>query len=127
MLTKKMLIVNARLIVFGLLALALVVGGVGQVQADVITSLFNTGVDASGTPLPDGTIGDPHYSLVSVPSLTTDIRVRTSAGGYPIPPYFGDDSLSAWIGPNNDVVINGRNGLYDYQTTFDLTASIQRY
>lgn len=64
-----------------------------------IPSLFNTGVDASMTPLPDGTIGDPHYSLVSVPGGTTDILVRTSAGGYPIPPYFGDDSSSAWIGP----------------------------
>jgi hypothetical protein len=88
-------------------------------QAAPIT-LFNTGVDASGTPLADGTVGDPHYSLVAVPSGTTDVRVRTSAGGFPIPPYFGDDALSAWIGPNNDAQVDGPVGLYDYQTTFSL-------
>jgi hypothetical protein len=82
--------------------------------------LFNTGVDASGTPLADGTIGDPHYVLVSVPGGTTDLRVRTSAGGYPIPPYIGDDSSSAWIGPNNDSEVNGPVGSYDYRTTFSL-------
>jgi hypothetical protein len=93
-----------------------------QANAAPITSLFNTGVDASGTPFPDSTVGDPHYSLVSVPAgSTTEILVRTSAGGFPIPPYIGDDSLSAWIGPNNDHFLDGPPGLYDYQTTFDLT------
>jgi hypothetical protein len=92
-----------------------------QANAAPITSLFNTGVDASGTPLPDGTIGDPHYVLAVVPGGTTDIRVRTSAGGFPIPPYIPDDSLSAWIGPNNDPSVDGPGGLYDYKTTFDLT------
>jgi hypothetical protein len=86
-------------------------------SADSI-SIFNTGVDASGNPLADGTIGDPHYSLVSVPSGTTDIRVRTLAGGYPIFPWLDDDSSSAWIGPNNDGQVDGDPGLYDYQTTF---------
>ena len=90
-----------------------------------ISTLFNTGVDASGVPLPDGTIGDPHYTLVSVPSgSTTDVRVRTSAGGYPIPPYVGDDSLSAWIGPNNDAALNSPVGHYDYQTSFTLGAGV---
>jgi len=112
--------------VLGLLTLALVAGAVGRVQADLIPSLFNTGVDGSGTPLPDGTIGDPHYELVSVPGGTTDIRVRTAAGGYPIPPYIGDNSSSAWIGPNNDgpdglYVYDGPVGLYVYRTTFSLT------
>jgi hypothetical protein len=55
-----------------------------------------------------------------VPSGTTDLRVRTSAGGFPVPPYFGDDALSAWIGPNNDAQVDGNVGLYDYQTTFSL-------
>jgi hypothetical protein len=105
----------------GLLALVLVVAGVGQVQADAIPGLFNTGVNASGTPLPDGTIGDPHYVLVSVPGGTSAILVRTSAGGYPIPPYIGDDSLSAWIGPNNDPQLDGPTGIYDYRITLDLS------
>lgn len=100
-----------------------VAGGLaGSAQADSITSLFNTGVDASGTPLGDGTIGDPHYTLVSVPApSTTVVRVRTSAGGYPIPPYIGDDSVSAWIGPNNDNALDSPVGNYDFKTTFDLT------
>jgi hypothetical protein len=107
-----------------LIKLASLIGitlGAMAAQAQVI--LYNTGVDASGTPLPDGTIGDPHYSLVSVPGGTTDIRVRTSAGGYPVTAgYIGDDALSAWIGPNNDSSLDGPSGLYDYQTTFDINA-----
>ena len=75
----------------------------GTAHASPIT-LFNTGVNASGTPLPDGTIGDPHWSLMVVPvGSTSDIRIRTSAGGFPISPagpWIGDDGLSAWIGPN---------------------------
>ena len=63
--------------------------------------------------------------LVSAPSgSTTDIRVRTSAGGYPIPPYNGDDSLSAWIGPNNDSSLDGPVGHNDYQTSFTLGAGV---
>jgi len=100
----------------------LLVGSAQQVHAASIPTLFNTGVDATGTPLPDGTIGDPHYSLVATPSgSTSDIRVRTSAGGFPIPPWQGDDSLSAWIGPNNDSMVDGPAGTYDYRTTFNLS------
>ena len=111
-----------RQIALCLLVLGFVVVGYGQGQASVIPSLFNTGVDASGTPLPDGTLNDPHYSLVSVPSgSTTTTLVRTSAGGYPVPPYIGDDSKSAWIGPNNDNRLDGPVGNYDYQVSFNLT------
>jgi Carboxypeptidase regulatory-like domain len=86
--------------------------------------LFNTGVDDSGVPLPDGTIGDPHYNLVSVPSGTTAIRVRTAAGGYPVPPYIGDNSASAWIGPNNDSMVDGPMGQYTYRTIFGLRGGV---
>jgi len=111
-----------RQIALCLLVLGFVVVGYGQGQASVIPALFNTGDNASDTPLPDGTIGDLHYSLVSVPSgSTTTMRVRTSAGGYPIPPYFGNDSKSAWIGPNNDPQLDGPVGNYDYQVSFNLT------
>jgi hypothetical protein len=82
--------------------------------------IFSTGVDGSGIPLPDGTIGDPHYLLTVVPGGTTEIRVRTSVGGYPIPPWIGDDSISAWIGPNNDLQVDGPVGNFEYQTTFSL-------
>ena len=100
------------------LATALFSGSLSQAQT-AFTGLYDTGVDASGVSLPDGTIGDPHYTLVTVPAgSTTDIRVRTSAGGFPIPPYIGDSSTSAWIGPNNDGAVDGPTGAYDYRTTF---------
>ena len=90
-------------------------------HAATITT-FNTGVNGSGTPLADGAIGDPHYLLTAVPSgSTTAIRVRTSVGGYPIGPWLADDTISAWIGPNNDAQVDGPVGNYDYRTTFNLT------
>jgi hypothetical protein len=104
---------------FILALLALVLGGAGPVMAGPIT-LFNTGVNALGTPLPDGTIGDPHFTMTPPGGSTSTILVRTSAGGFPIPPYIGDDSLSAWIGPNNDTFVDGPAGTYTYHTTFSL-------
>lgn len=88
----------------------------------LIPTLYNTGVDASGAVLPDGTIGDPHYVLASVPTGTSAIRIITAASGYPIPPYLGDNSLSRWIGPNNNSTLTSEGGIYTYRTTFDLTA-----
>jgi hypothetical protein len=112
-----------RRMLWGLAAMALLAIWAGQASAAPI-KVFNTGVDASGTPLADGTIGDPHYKLTSVPGgSTTDIRVRTSAGGFPIGPWVGDDSKSAWIGPNNDPAVDGPSGLYDYQTKFTLSSA----
>jgi hypothetical protein len=97
-----------------------------QANADPIT-VFDTGVDSTGTPLADGTVGDPHYSLIAVPMGGINvIRVRTSAGGYPIPPYLADDSLSAWIGPNNpqnNYELDGPNGNFVYRTTFTLSSA----
>jgi hypothetical protein len=101
------------------LAIAAVVA-VAQANAATITGLYNTGIGSSGV-LSDGTIGDPHYSLTGVPSGTTDIRVRTSAGGYPANVYIGDNTTSAWIGPNNDTQVNGAVGYYTYRTTFSLS------
>jgi hypothetical protein len=48
--------------------------------------------------------------------------VATSANGFPIPPWIGDNSVSAWIGPNSDGQLNGPVGLYDYRTTFTLSS-----
>lgn len=83
--------------------------------------LFNTGVDAGGTVLPNNTVGDPHYQLTSVPGgSTTAVLVRTSPAS-PIPPYIGDNTLSRWIGPNNAGDLSSPPGNYTYATTFDLT------
>jgi hypothetical protein len=89
-------------------------------HGSVISSLFNTGVDAAGTPLPNNA-AELHYTLLSVPSGTTSLRVATSANGFPIGPWLSDDSLSAWIGPASDTSLDGPGGVYDYRTTFDLT------
>lgn len=91
-------------------------------SASPITTLFNTGVNASHAVLADSTVGDPHYSLISVPTTSTSaIRIITSASGFPIPPYIGDNTSSRWIGPNNDADVDGPVGYYTYRTTFDLT------
>jgi hypothetical protein len=114
-------LMKLRSMVMCLCVLTLLAVGFGQLQASSIPGLFNTGVSASGTPLSDGTLNDPHYALVSVPGGTTTTLIRTSAGGFPIPPYIGDDSLSAWIGPNNNQSLDGPVGIYDYRITFNLT------
>ncbi len=93
---------------------------VGSAHGSIISSLFNTGVDGSGVPL-NNNDAEMHYTLVSGPDGTTPLRVATSANGFPIPPWLGDDSLSAWIGPASDSSLTGSAGIYDYQTTFDLT------
>lgn len=92
-------------------------------HADPITTLFNTGVDASGTPLPNGA-PEIHYTLASVPGGPTAVRVATSANGFPIPPWIGDDGSSAWIGPNSDSSLDGPVGQYDYRTTFSLSGFV---
>ena len=107
---------------FTSIVLTVFLGVSSPVYASPIDTLFNTGVDSAGAVLPDGTIGDPHYSLISVPTdSTAETRIITSAGGFPIPPYIGDNTLSSWIGPNNDNDLNGPSGTYIYRTTFDLT------
>jgi hypothetical protein len=113
----KMKMAGRILVASSVLALA------GMAHAAAIP-VFNTGVDGNGNPLPDGTVGDPHYTLVSVAGGTTDIRIRTSVGGFPIPPWIGDDSISTWIGPNNNANADAPAGLYDFQTTFDLSGLI---
>jgi hypothetical protein len=114
---KTMLMRNSGLrILFATGALMMV----GSAHGSVISTLFNTGVDGTGIPLPNGA-PETHYTLVSVPGGPTSLRVATSANGFPITPWLGDDSLSAWIGPASDGSLNGPGGIYDYQTTFDLT------
>lgn len=106
---------------FGLAA-GLIIGSVATVEAAPIL-IYNTGVNAAGTPQANGS-PELHYSLLSVPSGTTAVRVATSANGFPIPPWIGDDSVSAWIGPASDSVLDGPTGTYDYRLTFDLTGFI---
>lgn len=92
-------------------------------HAAPITTLFNTGVGASGAALPNNA-AETHYFLVSVPGGATGVRVMTSANGFPSPYWLGDSATSAWIGPNSDGVLNGPAGTYDYRTTFSLAGML---
>jgi hypothetical protein len=84
-----------------------------------IIAIFDTGVNVSGVPLANGTLGDPHYTLFSVPAGgITALVVRST--GVPIPPWLVADTFSAWIAPNA-ASFNSPPGNYDYRTTFDLT------
>ena len=109
--------------VFVLAAAAFCLSFAARSQASVVAipGLYNTVVNASGVPLPDGTIGDPHYTLIAVPiGSTQTLRVRTSVGGWPIGPYIGDDNLSTWIGPDDTADLTGSAGDYVYETQFNL-------
>ena len=92
-----------------------------QAHAAPITTLYNTGVDNAGNTRAHGTVGDLHYSLFGGPAGSNgQTRILTSAGGYPVPPYIGDNSLSTWIGPNGSDDLDGPIGVYIYRTTFNL-------
>jgi hypothetical protein len=112
-------------VMFGWLAdLSWAQGGPISQDQGLVTNLYNTGVSSGGIVLPNGTIGDPHY-IVPVPAGTFPV-VATSVGGYPIPPWLPDDSQSAWIGPGTStgtLQSPAPTGLYDYQTTFTLSAA----
>jgi hypothetical protein len=85
-----------------------------------IPGLDNTGVDDAGRPLRDNDV-DPHYRLTFGGSTA---YATTEAGGFPVSPWLGGNSMSAWISPSPDT-LGLSDGLgtyiYRYVTTFDLT------
>ena len=119
---------TSRKALFTLAALGLAAFAAHPASAQTtISGLFDTGVDASGVSRSDGSANDLNYSLTYLgldgtsSPITEVTEVRTSVGGYPIGPYIGDSSTSAWIGPNTGTYGNnlaGPVGYYDYQTTF---------
>lgn len=86
-----------------------------------LTGIFNTGVDAFGIPQSDNA-PDIHYSFFGVPPTGTVPLVATSANGFPIPPWMGDNATSAWIVPSADTT--GNAGDYIYRTTFQVPAGV---
>src|SRR5262245_38430125 len=109
----------------GWIALFLVAISMPQsAYATVIADLYNTGVDALRVTLPDGTVNDPHYDLVAFPGGTaTPERTNTSASGFPVGPWLGDNSLSTWIGPNSNDTLDGPAGSFQYDTTFTVVGN----
>ena len=86
----------------------------------LIPGLFNTGVDNLRRALPDNA-QDPHYTS-AINRITGKAYAATSAQGFPIPPWIGDSSVSAWISPTTDTMaVGGTRANFSYQTTFDLT------
>ncbi len=86
--------------------------------AITIGGLYNTGMSASGVVLPYGSI-DPHYTIVSSPDgAPLAEKTMDSSGGFPIPPWVGDDHLSRWDSESTDGHGNEGTGTFDNQTTF---------
>jgi hypothetical protein len=80
-----------------------------------VPGLFNTGVDATGAALPDGSV-DPHYILTTnAHAATTDAIVEGVIPGA----WLANDGFSKWIGPTLDTSA-GLVGVYVYKTEFDL-------
>jgi hypothetical protein len=88
-----------------------------------IASLYPTGVDEFRQALVGDVVPDPHYSIVLDPSGETPEAVTVPVDGFPIPPWFANDSNSRWISPP-DVIeagdANGEPGTYVYETTFNM-------
>lgn len=101
-----------------------VYGFANETTGAVITDLFNTGVDGGGTPQAHNTL-DTHWDIVAATNsgTTGDPRVLTSGGGFPIGPWLGDNSESAWIGPNTDDDSNDVEGVFTYETSFTLESN----
>ena len=112
---------TARLTLTAIAVAALAFLATTGAHAVPVGTFYNTGVDNTQTVL-GNYAPETHYVLVSTPDGSTPgVRVATLANGFPIPPWLGDDSVSAWIGPNSDSSLDGAAGQYVYQTTFDLT------
>lgn len=81
-----------------------------------ITTLFNTGVDASGALLVggNGTV-DTHWDIVSGPGITVPIDAVT----YFNTAYFSDGPNSRWLSASLSGGFDA--GAYLFQTMFDLT------
>jgi hypothetical protein len=89
-----------------------------QARAASITTLFSTGVDATGAPLAPNT-PDSHYVMAagSVDG-TAGLTPFVVPPGFPIPPWAANTATAQWITPR---LPEGVNGAFNYTTTFNLT------
>jgi hypothetical protein len=88
-----------------------------------ISGLHPTGVDDFNQALVGDVVTDPHYSIVVDPAGEMPDAVTVPVDGFPIPPWFANDSNSRWISPpdvNEAGDANAEPGTYVYQTTFSL-------
>jgi len=96
----------------------MILRGIVGSHVKAVESVTQTKSDA-GKPLQDNAV-DPHYRLTFGGSTA---YAATEAGGFPIPPWLGSNSMSAWISPAPDTVgLSDGLGTYNYryETTFNL-------
>jgi hypothetical protein len=91
--------------------------GAPRSNAAAITGLFNTGVSDTFAVLMNGQT-DTHYSVVSGPLGAGPTTAVNPSSGFPIPPWFPNDPVSAWVTGPGPLNTNAPNGAYDYQTHF---------
>jgi hypothetical protein len=94
---------------------ALVLANHPGAAAAPITTLFNTGVNASGTLLPPGNgQPDPHYRIISGPGISSPVSAVTYFNGA----YAADGPNSRWISSTGSG--GSSAGTYVFETTFSL-------
>jgi hypothetical protein len=104
------------------LTLALLVLGAVPAAAVPITTLFSTGVDASGALLGDYAV-DPHYTLTTSPGFPVAGAITVGIPDLPVA-WAANTATSRWINPDG---VGGfmadwhPGGVYEYETSFDLT------
>ncbi len=104
-----------KLFRFASLILVCALALVGTAFSDAIT-IYNTGVDNNGMALPVGTL-DPHYSLISAPQGVPLTAITTS----PNASWIQNTSTADWISPSASGNDSWPAGVYDYQTTFNIS------
>jgi len=94
----------------------------GIAQANTITSLYNTGVNASDGLLSNNAV-DSHYTLVSEPSGTvSNAPTYANHSLWPVGSQYGAAPTNAdWIGPDPVAGTTDAEGKFDFRTTFNLT------
>ena len=98
-----------KTLIFNTLVTSSLLSAVGMPAQAAPILIFNTGVVTSGVPQPDNA-AELHYSLIAPGVVTGTPFVATSAGGFPIPPWLADSTVSAWIAPSEST--EGSAGLH---------------
>jgi hypothetical protein len=81
-------------------------------------TLFNTGVNGVGTPLPGGSV-DPHWSVVAGPSIVAPVPAVVLLDQSPLGLYAQDvDSRWIWVEGDGTAAVGEP---YTFRLTFDLT------
>jgi len=102
-------------------AASLAFAGPSQAISVSALTLYNTGVDDSGSPLAPGAV-DLHYTLIDSPDVVFNgPEAFVTNNGFPIGAWIVNSATSKWISPRPDAGNNNASGQYTYRTTFDLT------